>query len=104
MGRVVRAVTRPVRRVASAVTRTVSSAFRAVGNTVKGVTNALRPRMPDIPEPKTPAPPAPSPEQFAEGLSTPENTGRRRRNNRRNGLRIDLNTGGGGSGLNIPRG
>ena len=103
MGKVVKAVTRPIRKVGKAVTRGVSSAFKAVGGAVKGLTSMFRPKVPELPDNKV-APPAPAPEQFAEGLSTPENTGRRRRNNRRNGLRIDLNTGGGGSGLNIPRG
>lgn len=60
---------------------------------------------PDIPDPTVAAQAAAGAEKGAEGVQTDENAGRRKRN-RRNGLRIDLNTGGApsGNGVNLPRG
>lgn len=102
-----KAVSKPFKKIGSAVTKAVSSAFKAVSGVVGKVTGALglSPKIPDMPELKDPAPPAPEPEQYAEDMTRPENIGRRKRN-RRNGLRIDLNTGGGpvGSGVNLPVG
>lgn len=67
--------------------------------------NAI-PEMPEIPDPVAPAAPAPDPEVGTQQLGADENISRRRRRNRRKGLRIDLNTGGApsGNGVNLPRG
>lgn len=117
-GSVVKKVTKPLEKVAKGVTKTVGSAFKVVGNTAEkafkearrgykniGQAVGLVPEVPDAQEPQATAPEAPSAEQYAEDVSTPENIGRRKRN-RRAGLRIDLNTGGSssGNGVNVPVG
>lgn len=102
-----KAISKPFKSIGNAVKKTVSSVFKAASGAFGKVAGALglSPKIPDIPELKDPAPPAPDPEQYAEDMSRPENIGRRRRN-RRNGLRIDLNTGGStpGNGVNLPVG
>lgn len=119
MSKVVKKATKPFKKVAKAVTKTVSSAFKTVKNTASSVWKEMgragdrliglvEPKVPnvDIPDQKLPAPPAPDAEQYVGGLSTPENTGRRRKRGGRSALRIDLNTGGGGGGqgVNVPVG
>jgi hypothetical protein len=118
MGGVVKKVTKPFKKVARGVKKAVGGAFKAVKKVAskawKGVRTGVKstgekvglvPEAPDMPDPKDPAPPAPEPEQYAEDMTRPENIGRRKRN-RRNGLRIDLNTGGApsGNGVNVPVG
>lgn len=107
MSKTVKKVTKPFKKIGNAVKKTVSSAFKAIGNAARkaGQAIGLIPVFPAMPEMKDPAPPAPEPEQYAEGMSRPEGIGRRKRN-RRNGLRIDLNTGGApaGNGVNLPVG
>lgn len=68
--------------------------------------NAVSDMVPEIPDPVAPAAPAPDPEIGTQQLGADENISRRRRRNRRKGLRIDLNTGGGpsGNGVNLPIG
>lgn len=117
MGGVVKKVTKSIKKVAKGVTKTVSSVFKTVGNVAskawKGIKSGVKsigekvglvPKIPDMPDTAT-APSAPEPEQTTQDVSTPENIGRRKRN-RRNGLRIDLNTGGApsGNGVNVPVG
>jgi hypothetical protein len=102
-----KSISKPFKKIGSAVKKTVSSVFKAAKGVVGMVAGAigLTPKIPDMPQPKDPAPPAPEPEQYAEDMTRPENIGRRKRN-RRNGLRIDLNTGGApaGNGVNLPVG
>lgn len=115
--KVTKTVSRPFKKIGSSIKRVASQAFKAIkkggsalaaGLGVKGLEKKLFPKPPsiDIPDQKMPAPPAPEPEQYADGMSTPENISRRRRKGGRSGLRIDLNTGGGGGGqgVNIPVG
>lgn len=116
-GSAVKKITKPFEKVAKGVAKGVSKTFKVVGRaaektlkeTRRGITKAgqaigVVPEMPDAKQQAT-APDAPSAEQYAEDMSTPENIGRRKRN-RRTGLRIDLNTGGNssGNGVNIPVG
>lgn len=102
-----KAISKPFKKIGSAVKKVASKAFSVVKGAVKGIGKAvgLVPKIPDMPDPKDPAPPAPEPEQYAEDMTRPEMIGRRKRN-RRNGLRIDLNTGGApaGNGVNLPVG
>lgn len=102
-----KAISKPFKKIGNAVKKGVSSVFKAVGRGLNKIGQAvfLVPKIPDMPEPKDPAPPAPEPEQYAADMTRPENIGRRKRN-RRNGLRIDLNTGGApaGNGVNLPVG
>lgn len=87
------------------VVKTVSKPFQSIGKAVvKGVSSVFKtPDMPDVKQPDPAAPPAPEAEQTATDVQTPENISRSKRQ-RRNGLRIDLNSGGGGTGLNVPVG
>lgn len=87
------------------VVKSVAKPFQSIGSSVvKGVASVFKtPDVPDIKQPDPAAPPAPDPEQTATDVQTPENISRRKRQ-QRNGLRIDLNNGGGGTGLNVPVG
>lgn len=104
--KVTKAVSKPFKSMAHSVSRGVSSVFKLAGDAVGKVGEALglKPEVPEI-EAQEAAPPAPSPEQYAEEMSRPENISRRRRNHR-NRLRVDLNTGGSpaGNGVNVPVG
>jgi len=101
------AVSKPLKKIGGAVEKGVSKVFKFAkgAGTKLGQAVGLVPKIPDMPDPKDPAPPAPAPEQYAEDMARPENIGRRKRN-RRNSLRIDLNTGGApaGNGVNLPVG
>jgi hypothetical protein len=97
---VAKKVKKAVKKVTKPVTKLASSATKVITSALKIPTSLFAPKV-DIPDQKLPAPPAPDAEQYAEGMSTPENIGRRRRRGGRSGLRIDLNTGGGGTGVNV---
>lgn len=107
MGGVVKKISKGIRSIGRAVKRTVSKTWKIVKTGAEGAYNAVK-NMFDPPKLEAPDPAAqaaPPPEQAKPEMEMAENISRRKRK-RRNGLRIDLNTGGPptGTGVNLPVG
>lgn len=93
-----------VKKLAKAVERTVSKAWKiAAEDPYDSVKKIFDPPQLEAPDPAAQA--APPPDQAKPEMEMAENISRRKRK-RRNGLRIDLNTGGPptGTGVNLPVG
>jgi|SRR5690606_21725134 len=97
-------VKKTIKSLAKAVERTVSKAWKiAAEDPYDSLKKMLDPPKLEAPDPAAQA--APPPDQAKPEMERPENISRRKRK-RRNGLRIDLNTGGPptGTGVNLPVG
>lgn len=107
MGGVVKKVKKGLKSIGGAVERAVSKTWKiakaGVEDPYDAVKNLVDPQKLEAPTPTAQA--APPPEQAKPGMEMAENISRRKRK-RRNGLRIDLNTGGPptGTGVNLPVG
>jgi hypothetical protein len=99
-----KAVKNPVKSFKGLAEKSLKIAFDPLKIAEKGL-SALKPDAPKVPDAVSAAAPAPDPEDTVLAQGTPENISRRKRS-RRNGLRIDLNTGGApaGNGVNMPVG
>lgn len=106
MGGVVKKVKKGIKSIGRAVERAVNKTLRVADPVAAGV-HAVKDMLdpPKLKEPTPAAQAAPPPEQATPGMEMAENISRRKRK-RRNGLRIDLNTGGPptGTGVNLPVG
>lgn len=102
-----RKVKKGLKKLANAAERAASKTWKIAKTGVEEPYDAVK-NLVDTPKLKEPTPTAqaaPPPEQAKPGMEMAENISRRKRK-RRNGLRIDLNTGGPptGTGVNLPVG